>query len=423
MFPILNRVTNLLLAIIYLAFISLGLPDSLLGSSWPTMYQEFGVPVSFAGIASMIISAGTILSSLMSDRLTRKLGTGKVMVFSVAATAIALFGFSTSNAFWMLCLWAIPYGLGAGAVDAALNNYVALHYASRHMSWLHCMWGLGASLGPAILGAALAQGQSWNAGYGIISVIQIALTAMLLFSLPLWKMHTMPHAQPASDVKQEADAVDDTVSPDSAAVMAAESATTSAPLTLRRVVAIPGVKAVLITFFCYCTVETTTGLWASSYLVLHAGIGKTEAASLAALFYIGITVGRAISGFATIKFNDVQMTRIGAVIIGVGLLLLFLPNAIEFAPIGLVAVGLGCAPIYPSIIHATPTNFGADRSQAIIGIQMAVAYAGSLAMPPVFGLIANNVTIALLPVFLTAATTAMIIAHEMLIRQVDEHTM
>jgi fucose permease len=400
-------VTNLLLAIIYLAFISLGLPDSLLGSSWPTMYQEFGVPVSYAGIASMIISAGTIVSSLMSDRLTRKLGTGMVMVSSVAVTAIALFGFSTSHAFWVLCLWAIPYGLGAGAVDASLNNYVALHYASRHMSWLHCMWGVGASLGPAIMGAALSGGQSWNAGYGIISAIQVVLTIILFFSLPMWK-------------KRPSEAAEVTEGASGDTANAPSTALPSKPLTLRQIAAIPGVKAVLITFFCYCTVETTTGLWAGSYLVLHAGFSRSAAATMAAMFYAGIAIGRGISGFVTMKFNDVQMTRLGEVIVVIGLVFFFLPNAALFAPVGLMLVGLGCAPIYPSIIHATPENFGANRSQAIIGVQMATAYTGSFLMPPVFGLIANNISIALLPVFLGAATVAMIFSHEALLRHVEK---
>jgi fucose permease len=408
-------VTNLLLAIIYLAFISLGLPDSLLGSSWPTMYQEFGVPVSYAGIASAIIAFGTIVSSLMSDRLTRRLGTGVVMVTSVATTAIALFGFSTSHAFWVLCLWAIPYGLGAGAVDASLNNYVALHYASRHMSWLHCMWGVGASLGPAILGAALTRGQSWNAGYGIISIIQVVLTVILLFSLPLWKKRPNDVATPVPTAAPPSSASTDGPSN-------ASSTPPSKPLSLPRIIAIPGVKAVLLTFFCYCSIETTTGLWASSYLFLHAGVSKGIAASFAALFYLGIAIGRGISGFATLKFNDVQMTRIGEAIVVVGIMLLFLPAASVLAPVGLVLVGLGCAPIYPSIIHATPTNFGADKSQAIIGVQMAVAYTGSLAMPPLFGLIANNLSIALLPVFLIIATIAMIIAHETLLRRVESQS-
>lgn len=231
---------HLLLAVIYISFISLGLPDTLLGSAWPSMYGEFGVPVSYAGIISMIIAVGTVVSSLQSDRLTRKLGAGKVTAVSVGMTAAAIFGFSVSHSFWMLCLWAIPYGLGAGSVDTALNNYVALHYASRQMSWLHCMWGVGASLGPYIMGYALTGGGSWNIGYRYIALLQIALTAVLVLSLPLWKT-------PARDAAE------------------AEAAPS---LSLGQILRIPGAKAVMVTFFCYCALEQTTGLWASSYLVL-----------------------------------------------------------------------------------------------------------------------------------------------------------
>ena len=302
---------HLLLAVIYLSFISLGLPDSLLGAAWPKMYLEFGVPVSFAGIISMIISMGTIISSLQSDRLTKKLGTGKVTAISVGITAAALFGFSISGSFWMLCLWAIPYGLGAGSVDASLNNYVALHYASRHMSWLHCMWGVGTSLGPYIMEYALTGGQNWNMGYRYISYLQIILTAVLLCSLPLWK----------------------------------------------------------------------------------------KAGGLAALFFIGITAGRALSGFITMKLSDPQMIRMGQIIILAGILFMLLPFGFG-SQAGLLMVGLGCAPIYPCIIHSTPDHFGADKSQAVIGVQMASAYMGSLLMPPVFGLLAQNISASLFPVFL-----------------------
>lgn len=250
----------LLLIIIYLAFISLGLPDSLLGSAWPTMYREFSVPVSYAGGLSMIIAAGTIISSLQSDRLTRKFGTGKVTAASVLITAVALFGFSISHSYAALCLWAVPYGLGAGSVDASLNNYVALHYASRHMSWLHCMWGVGASLGPYIMGYALTGGQGWNMGYRYIAILQIALTAILIFSLPLWKN------QDNSDTGQT------------------EKEAAAKPLSLRQIFNIPGAKEIMITFFCYCALEQTTGLWASSYLVLRRGLSAETAAGFASLF-------------------------------------------------------------------------------------------------------------------------------------------
>ena len=380
---------QLLLPIIYLAFISLGLPDSLLGSAWPTMYPALGVPVSYAGILSMIISFGTIVSSLQSDRLTRRLGAGKVTAISVGMTAAALFGFSISHQFWMLCLWAVPYGLGAGSVDAALNNYVALHYKSRHMSWLHCMWGVGTTVGPMVMGAALSGGMGWNSGYRYIALFQIALTAVLVFSLPLWQ------------TRQSETAADET---------------TPQALSLRQVVALPGAKEVLLCFFCYCALETTTGLWASSYLTLTKGVSAGTAASFASLFYIGITVGRAASGFLTMKFNDTQMIRLGEVILAVGVAALLLPGPQVLALSGLVLVGLGCAPIYPSVIHSTPDHFGADKSQAVIGIQMASAYVGNLAMPPLFGLLANTITPALFPLYLLVLLL-MAFMHEQLVRK------
>ena len=381
---------QLLLPIIYLAFISLGLPDSLLGSAWPTMYPALGVPVSYAGILSMIISFGTIVSSLQSDRLTRRLGAGKVTAISVGMTAAALFGFSISHQFWMLCLWAVPYGLGAGSVDAALNNYVALHYKSRHMSWLHCRWGVGTTVGPVVMGAALSGGMGWNSGYRYIALFQIVLTAVLVFSLPLWQT-------------RQGEANDEAAPPQA--------------LSFRQVVALPGAKEVLLCFFCYCALETTAGLWASSYLTLAKGVSAGTAASFASLFYIGITVGRAASGFLTMKFNDTQMIRLGEVILAVGVAALLLPGPQVLALPGLVLVGLGCAPIYPSVIHSTPDHFGADKSQAVIGIQMASAYVGNLVMPPLFGLLANNITPALFPLYLLVLLVLMAFMHEQLVRK------
>lgn len=383
---------QLLLAIIYLAFISLGLPDSLLGAAWPSMYPEFQVPVSYAGIISMVIALGTVISSLMSDRLTKRLGAGLVTAISVAMTALALFGFSFSHSFWVLILWSIPYGLGAGSVDAALNNYVALHYKSRHMSWLHCMWGVGASAGPYIMGFALSHGQNWNGGYRYIGILQVILTFILFISLPLWKKEK-------KDAASESDVTSDHI------------------LTLREIFAIPGVKSVMLMFFCYSAIEQTSGLWASSYLVLHKGVAPETAATFASLFYIGITIGRAISGFITMKLNDTQMIRLGQGIILLGVLALFLPLGSTISLIGFILIGLGCAPIYPCIIHSTPDHFGADRSQAIIGVQMASAYVGTCLMPPVFGLIANNITVALLPAYLILFLVLLSVMHEILIQK------
>lgn len=383
---------HLLLAIIYLAFISLGLPDALLGAAWPSMYPQFDVPVSYAGIISMIIALGTVVSSLQSDRLTKKLGTGKVTALSVLMTAMALFGFATSHSFGMLCLWAIPYGLGAGSVDASLNNYVALHYESRHMSWLHCMWGIGASAGPYIMGYALTAGWGWNSGYHIIAVLQIVLTAILLCSLPLWKQRPAEVLQDGKVQNVKA-------------------------LSIREVLQLAGAREILVCFFCYCAMEQTTGLWASSYLTLHKGVSADTAATFASMFYLGITVGRALSGFLTMKLNDVQMIRLGEVIIGIGVLVMLLPFGQSLSLTGLILIGLGCAPVYPCVIHSTPAHFGADKSQAIIGIQMACAYVGTCLMPPVFGLIANHITVALLPVYLLIILVLMVIMHELLCKK------
>ncbi len=372
---------HLFLTIIYLSFISLGLPDALLGAAWPSMCLEFEVPVSYAGAISMIIAGGTIFSSLMSDRMTRWLGTGKVTAISVAITAMALFGFSISRSYWMLLLWAVPYGLGAGSVDASLNNYVALHYTSRHMSWLHCMWGLGASVGPYVLGFALTRGYGWNMGYRYISLIQIVLTVILVFSLPMWKDRTADGRAQSHD---------------------------KAPLSLKKVLAIPGAKEIFVSFFCYCAVEQTVMLWASTYLVLCGGMNESAAAEFASLFLLGLTFGRGASGFLTYKLNDRDMIRLGQCLILLGVSVMLLPLGEKAALAGLICIGLGCAPIYPCMIHATPEHFGAENSQAIIGVQMASAYVGTMVMPAAFGLIADHLTSALLPWYLGVVAVVML---------------
>lgn len=386
--------TTLLLIIIYFAFISLGLPDSLLGSIWPIAHRELGVPLAWSGPIFMIISLGTVVSSLLSDRLTRRLGAGLVTVLSVALTALSLFGFGISTSYWMLCLWAVPYGLGAGSIDAALNNYVALHFKSRHMSWLHCMWGIGASTGPYIMSMILTRGGTWHQGYQTISLIQLILTAVVMLSLPLWK-------------KQRLLADANTTNSNSP----------SHALSLREIFALRGAKEVMITFFAYCALEQTAGLWASSYLSNFRGIDPVTAAGYASLFYLGITGGRAISGFITFLLNDSQMIRLGQGIAALGLLLLLFAPVDALSLAGLVITGLGCAPIYPSIIHSTPAHFGKDKSQAVIGVQMASAYLGNVFMPPLFGLIARYTSIALFPVYLILLLILMIIMHERLCKR------
>ncbi len=368
---------SFLLPIIYVAFISLGLPDSILGSAWPIMFGELSVPVSYAGIISMIISGGTIVSSLLSDRMTRKLGAGLVTAISVMMTAGALLGFSLSRSFWVLCVLAVPYGLGAGAVDAALNNYVALHYASRHMSWLHCFWGVGATVGPYIMGWAIGAGNGWRSGYGIISAIQIALTVVLFISLPIWKKKNALGGEDGEDADVEK------------------------VITLREALKLRGVKAVLLTMLAYCAFESTAGLWASTYLVEHRGVDANTAATFASLFYLGITFGRFVSGFITDKLGDKRMIRYSCFIAVFGILMIALPLGTSVpALVGLVVAGIGGAAIYPCVIHSTPEHFGREYSHAIVGIQMASAYCGSTLMPPLFGLIAQNLHICIYPFYL-----------------------
>lgn len=361
---------SLLLALIYIAFISLGLPDSLLGSGWPVIHTDLNVPISFMGIISMTISGGTIVSSLLSDKLTGKLGTRIVTVISVFLTAFALFGFSFSTQFWMLIVFAVPYGLGAGAIDAALNNYVALHYSSKHMSWLHCFWGVGTIVSPFVMSYALTN-SNWNNGYRIVGFIQLAIAILLLVTLPVWKVHNQ-----SAEKKQQS-------------------------IGLIGALKIKGVPFLLIGFFAYCAAEATAMSWASTYFTEVKGISTEKAAQFAALFYIGITVGRFLSGFVTDKLGDKKMIIIGTCILSCGIIALMIPVSYPLVSIiGFVVIGFGCAPIYPSIIHSTPNNFGAENSGAIIGIQMASAYVGSTFIPPLFGLLGNHIGFKILPVYL-----------------------
>ena len=408
---------HVLLAVIYIAFISLGLPDALLGSAWPVMYREFGVNVSYAGIISMIVALGTVVSSLQSDRLTKKFGTGRVTAASVALTALALFGFSLARSFYALVFLALPYGLGAGSVDASLNNYVALHYKSRHMSWLHCMWGVGAAVGPYVMGFALTHGNTWNMGYRAIAVLQTALTALLVFSLPLWKRNDTSGDIRAvvSDMRSSVPNTAEFSAFDTSKASSLDSADTR-PLSLKEIIDLPGVKEVMLSFFCYSAVEQTSGLWAASYAVLHNGVSADVAARYASFVYLGITAGRALGGFISMYLNDTQMVRFGEIVILAGVILLFVPFGNAFTLLGFALIGLGCAPVFPSLIHATPHHFGADKSQAVIGVQMASAYIGTCVLPPLFGFIADRSGISLLPAYVLLFCVLMIASHERLVR-------
>ncbi len=385
---------GLLLALIYLSFISLGLPDAVLGSAWPLVSEEFGVPISNMGIVTIIISAGTIVSSLNSSKLIHKLGVHKVTTLSIIVTAVSLFGFSSSSSFLVLCLWAVPYGLGAGAVDAALNNYVAINFESKHMSWLHCMWGVGATLGPYIMGMALTGGATFRTGYLILFAIQAVLSVVIFVSSPVWKK-----------AEQKGNAIE-------------EEAEHKRTLTLKKIFKIRGVKQIALAFFCFCAIEQTAGFWASSYLVYERGISPEIAAGFSALFYLGITVGRGICGFITMKYNDTQMIRGGASIMAIGVGILFIPFGAYTAFIGITLIGLGSSPVYPCIIHSTPYNFGAKNSQEITGVQMASAYTGTLIMPALFGVIGREISFGLYPIFVGILLVGMLVMYEFMLKRV-----
>lgn len=374
-----------LLGLIYIAFISLGLPDSLLGSGWPAIHADLSVPVSYMGIISMIISGGTIVSSLFSDKLTRKLGTRIVTVLSVFLTAAALLGFSFSDRFWMLVVFAVPYGLGAGAIDAALNNYVAIHYSSKHMSWLHCFWGVGTIVSPFIMSYSLTNA-GWQNGYRIVGMLQLGIALLLLITLPVWKVNK------AKEVSEQKN------------------------VGFLGALKIKGVPSLLLGFFAYCAAEATAMYWASTYFAEVKGISAEQAAQFASLFYIGITAGRFLSGFITDKLGDRKMIVTGTCILTCGIVSLFIPAPPVVALVGFAVIGFGCAPVYPCIIHSTPNNFGAENSGAIIGIQMASAYVGSTFIPPLFGLLANRLGFAIMPVYLLIFIVLMIVMTEMTFR-------
>lgn len=447
-----------LLPIIYLAFISLGLPDSAIWSAWPTMAPSFGAGISWVGVVTMIISAGTIVSSLMSVRVVERFGTGRVTVMSVVLTAAALMGFSQSQAFWQLCLWAVPYGLGAGAVDAALNAFVAVHYESQHMSWLHCMWGVGASGGPMVMAQCLER-STWSLGFLVLGGIQVGIALVLTLSLPLWRDRKLPRvsgrragqeaasgaapeaALPRGEAGHGAGAralSGTTAAPEAGEVSGAAAAgagevpgAAAAPgaggtsdgagekLPARRTRAqllrVPGVKAVLVSFFCYSAFEATCGNWAATFCALARGIDAQTAASWAALFYMGITAGRAVSGFISLKVNDRNMIRLGQALIALALVCVLMPgDTALFA--GLVLLGCGCAPIYPSTIHATPARFGEELALELTGMQMAFAYIGSLAMSPLFGVFAQFFGTWLYPWYLVVFLVGMTVSGERLNR-------
>ena len=384
--------TTLLLVIIYVAFISLGLPDALLGSAWPVMQPELHIPFGYAGIFQMIISGGTIVSSVYSSRVIRKFGTGRVTAVSVFMTAAALLGFALSPGFWWIAIAAIPLGLGAGAVDSALNAYVAVHYESRHMSWLHSFWGLGALSGPLILSLLLSGGFSWRRGYLSIGVFQSILVVVLLLSLPLW---TRVKTRLTETERQNG---------------SSHQKSLFFPLKIR------GVSMALITFFFYCGIELTVGLWGSSYLVKVKELQPATAASWVSLFYASITIGRFLTGFVTFRLSNAILIRSGGITLLVGIVLLLMPLSPVFSLVAYLLIGFGCAPIFPCMLHETPVNFGASDAQAVMGFQMASAYVGATFLPPLFGFVASSLSMTLFPWFLLGYILLLLLGAENLKR-------
>lgn len=433
---------SFLLLIIYLSFISLGLPDALLGSAWPIMHEELKVPLSYSGSVYMLISCCTILSSLKSESLNRRFGTGKITAFSVLLTALAIFGFSMSRSFYMLLLFAIPYGLGAGSVDAALNHYVALHYSSRHMNWLHCMWGIGASIGPYIMGFVLQRGFSWSKGYLLIGILQSGLTFLLFLSLGLWKekedanglakgeRHDGAEAHSEVETKERAETTPEAKT--NLLMTDTESEEGKKAMSFREILRIPGAKECIASFFFYCAIEQTIGLWSGSFMVYSLRIDAKLAASLVALFYFGITFGRFLAGIFSAKWKDEELILGGIAILFLGIVLLF-PAGLSsgkqlfgmelrqvFVILSLLFMGLGCAPIYPAIIHSTPYNFGAENTSALIGKQMASAYIGSLSLPPIFGVLAKNFGTELFPFYAVVLGIAMLYMYKQLLKKTKD---
>lgn len=380
----------MVLAVVYLAFISLGLPDAVIGAAWPVMAPALGTDVSNMGIVTMIVSAGTIFSSLHSHRLTHRFGVHTVTVVSVGITALSLLGFGYAPYFWMLCLVAIPYGLGAGSVDAALNNYVAIHFQSKHMNWLHCMWGIGATMGPYLMGWVLSGGGRYCFGYLLLGLTQTGITVVLLASKPAWNAKDTSFDQ-----------------------------TVSAPcLSLGEIFQIKGVPQVAVAFFCFCALEHTTGLWASSYLVYARGLAAETAAGCTALFYLGITVGRFVCGFLSTTQSDTQLIRGGTKLMALGVVIVLCPLGTWTALLGLGLIGLGSAPVYPAIIHSTPSHFGVTNSPAVTGVQMACAYTGSLAMPALFGVLSQVFGFGLYPIYIVTLLLGILVFYEWLLKTV-----
>ena len=400
--------STLLLLVIYAAFIGLGIPDSLFGTAWPAIHEELNVMVSLAGCVSVLISGGTIVSSLLSSKLIGRFGTGRVTAVSTSLTAAALLGFSLSENLPQIMLAAIPLGLGAGAVDTALNHYVALYYKAKHMNFLHCFYGIGVSLSPYLMSYALSGNTAagwadWRSGYRMVFQIQLVIALITILALPLWKR--AGHEAPVSGKPGEPDA-----SGKDCYALRDGSLPDRESSGRIRVWKIPGVRVVWLVFIGSCALEYTCGSWGSTFLVQVKEMSAGAAAEIVTLYYAGMAAGRFLSGLLSAKLSGWRLIRIGQGIILIALLLLILPLPAAAAGIGMFCVGLGNGPIFPNLLHLTPVHFGKERSGDVMGTQMAASYLGIMLMPPIFGLLAQNIGAELFPYYLLALLALMTIA-------------
>ncbi|WNS45160.1 MFS transporter [Paenibacillus sp. MMS20-IR301] len=373
---------TLLLVVIYIIFISLGIPDSLFGAAWPAIYEEFSLPVSAAGSVTFTISACTTISSLLSARLINKYGTAKLTAISVFLTATALLGFSLSpNIIWF-CLFAVPLGLGAGAVDAALNNYVALYYKASHMNLLHCFYGLGVSVSPYIMSLALSQQNNWRGGYSNAFWIQIIIALIALCTLPLWKKVHLRKQEPEDEVFHI--------------------------VSITKLCKLPAARAVFFILISSCAIEYTAGIWGSTFLVNTKGLTAENAAKCLALYYIGLATGRLLAGLAATRLSSWKLISIGQSVLITAIFMLMLPLPTSVSVGALFLIGLGNAPIFPNILHLTPQNFGKEYSQSMMGAQMAVSYVGIALMPPLYGILAQKLSMSIFPYFIVLLFSLMV---------------
>ena len=401
--------TVFVLSVIYLTFISLGLPDSILGVSLPVMQQEWGIPLSYGGAVSMTVVGCTIISSFSGSFIIKKIGTGKVTFFSCLMTAFSLYGFSVSSSFLWLILLAVPLGLGGGAVDAALNNYAALHFKAHHMNWLHSFWGVGATFGPVLMSYFIASSASWQFGYRAVSLIQIVMAAIIFLSLPFWEKNSREKGLlPTRILSEKKGGEAPTINcfdDDREKYSVTGKKTDRGKACLFK---IKGVKYAFLTFLLYCTVEHSVGLWGSSYLVKTRNVLPEEGAFWMAFYYGGITAGRMLSGFLSFVFNNRQMIRGGLVTAVAGTLFLFFPFPVFITGGSFVLIGLGLSPVFPAMLHETPARFGKERSQDIIGFQMGFGYSGSAFLPLLLGVLLQHAGMSVFP-FFTAFSTVLIL--------------